>query len=319
MSTGRDLFLVDRHSDGRDRLRSQLLALIEQVLRSLSRDDFYGNADVVAADLADRVRTAQQAMADLTWMYLDATLQEAGERPSPGRMRLADMPRGVAPAQVWDRPLKEYRLAVSVGEDAQTALEKAVDRALVIAEDDLNLAMRQAAAQHSVKTPWVTGQRRVIHPEMSKGGTCGLCIAASDRIYKPGKLLPIHANCFCTVAEITKRADPGSGLNNLSLGDLYEAAGGTSTADLKGTRWKTFEHGELGPTLAPKKAKPRTEVDVKRDEGTRMDPRERARRQAVAIERSIAKLEARAAAGEDVTSPLDYQRQLLARLRKRAA
>lgn len=320
MSTERDLFLVDRHSAGRDRLREQLLALVERYLRSLGRDDFYGDrAPLVAAQLAASVRTAQEATADLTWAYLDAALQEASERPSPGRMRLADRPRGVDPALVWDRPLKAYRLAVSSGETAEYALTQAVERALSIADDDLTLAVRQAAAQHSVKTPWVTGQRRVIHPELSAGGTCGLCIAASDRIYRPGKLLPIHDRCRCGTAEVTKNVDPGNSLNNLSLGDLYEAAGSTAADALKGTRWKVTEHGELGPVLTPKKASPRTPAEVAEDTGRRMDPREMARRQALAVERSIADLEERAARGEDVTVALASERRLLDRLRKRAA
>ena len=154
---------------------------------------------------------------------------------------------------------------------------------------------------------------------MSEGGTCGLCIAASDRIYRPGKLLPIHANCRCGTAEITKSADPGNSLNNLSLGDLYEAAGSTAAEALKGTRWKVAEHGELGPVLTPKRATPRTVADVERDTGQRMDPRELARRQAVAVERAISRLEERAASGEDVALALATERRLLDRLRKRAA
>ena len=320
MSAKRDLFLVDRHAVGRRRLREQLLALVERYLRSLANDDFYGDsAPLVAQSLASSVRTAQAATADLTWAYLDAALQEAGERPSPGKMRLADRPRGVNPATVWGRPLKEYRLAISSGEEQAVALGKALERALSIADDDLTLAVRQAAAQHSVKTPWVTGQRRVIHPELSEGGTCGLCIAASDLIYRPGKLLPMHDRCKCGVAEVTKNVDPGSGLNNLSLGDLYEAAGSTAAEALKGTRWKVIEHGELGPVLTPKKADTRTRADVERDTGQRMDPREKARRRVVAIERSLPALEARAAAGEDVQLELETQRRLLARLRARAA
>ena len=37
----------------------------------------------------------------------------------------------------------------------------------------------------------IRAYRRVIHPELSKGGTCGLCIAASDRIYFVDDLLAL--------------------------------------------------------------------------------------------------------------------------------
>lgn len=319
MARERDLFLVTRHASVRDRQRSMLLALVERVIRALSHDDFYTRSRAVAADLARSVDVARRATADLTWAYLDAALTEVGEEPSPGSLRHTDEPRGISPDEVWDRPLKQYRLAVSVGESRDVAVDKAVNRALSITRSDLDLGVRDAAAQHSRATPHVTGLRRVIHPELSRGGTCGLCVAASDRIYRPGLLMPIHDGCFCTVAEVTRRTDPGSGVNGIALGDLYEAAGSTDAAALKRTRYKIVEHGELGLVLASAGSSPRTAEDVKRDTGVALDGTERARLRAVALQRSVDALEARAAAGEDVSVELDYQRRLLRRERARAA
>lgn len=320
MPAERDLRLVQQHTDVRDGLRASLLRLVEQILRSLSPSGFYGDdARAAARELAGYVATAQRATADVTWAYLDAALAEAGERVPTARLEFPARPRGVDAEQVWERPFKEYRLARSVGEEHDVALDKATARAARIAVDDLDLGVREAAAQHSEKAPTVIGQRRVIHPELSKGGTCGLCIAASDQIYRPGTLLPIHDGCNCGVAEVTATVDPGSGLNDLSLKDLYKAAGSTAGADLKRTRYQVTEHGELGLVLSPKKTKPRDAADVERDTGQRMEPSERARRRAIALERSIAGLEARQASGEDVEAQLKYQRGLLERERARAA
>jgi hypothetical protein len=95
------------------------------------------------------------------------------------------------------------------------------------------------------------GYRRFIHPEFSAGGVCGLCVAASDRIYHRETLRPIHLRCKCTSAPVTKTYDPGLGLNDSDIKNLYTDAGGsTSAADLKRGRYK-IAYNELGPVLVP--------------------------------------------------------------------
>ncbi len=314
-SPERALLLVDAQSRGVESLRESLRKALTRLLRELSADGFYGpgvaNPVREAAALS---RTAQDAAAGLTWQYLDSLGNVAR-----GSVDLPKRPRGIDPLIVWERPIKAYRYQRSLGVEHEAAVDAAVNRATSIAEDDVTLAVRKSAAQHSIKAPGVTGLRRVIHPELSKGGTCGLCIAASERIYHPGELLPIHGGCNCTVSEVTAADDVGSSLNNLSLGDLYEASGGTSAAELKRTRYQVNEHGELGPVLTPKGRNVRTAADVKADRGVRMDPAEKARKQLAVIEKSISALEVRAAAGEDVSVPLTYQRGLRDRLAAKAA
>lgn len=310
MEPERALLLVDAHTQGRRSLRVGLLDRIVRWLRGLSQDDFY-NFD--PAETVAVVRTAQEALASQTWAYLDALGAAAAGGPE-----LPDEPRGVAPAVVWERPAKTYRFERAMGVEHEAALDAAVNRATTIADDDLTLAMREAAAQHSEAAPGVTGLRRVIHPELSESGTCGLCIAASDRIYKPGRLLPVHDRCRCSVAEVTAASDPGNSLNGQSLNDLYEAAGGTDAAKLKGTRYKVTEHGELGPVLVPKKADVRTPAEVKRDTGTSMDAAEKARKRLSVGEAKLKELQERAAAGEDVAAPLEYWLGHIETLRKRA-
>lgn len=304
------LFLVDGHSRGRESLRKGLLARITRWLRSLAEDDFY---DFDPSETVAVVRTAQDALAAQTWAYLDALGTYAQGSP-----KLPNRPRGVDQTVVWERPAKEYRYQRFLGHDHDDALDLAVQRATTIADDDLGLAMRIAAAQHSDKAKGVTGLRRVIHPEMSEGGTCGLCIAASDRIYEPGSLLPLHDHCRCTVAEVTAANDPGGSLNGQSLDDLYDAAGGTDAGSLKGTRYKVDEHGELGPVLVPKKATPRTQAEVKADTGKPMPTAVKVTKQLAVGEAKLEELQERAAAGEDVSVQLDYWLRHIETLRKRA-
>jgi hypothetical protein len=65
-------------------------------------------------------------------------------------------------------------------------VEAAVERVAAVADMDMQLADRAQSRRSSPSRPSavdITGYRRVIHPEVSKGGSCGLCIAASDRVY----------------------------------------------------------------------------------------------------------------------------------------
>lgn len=162
----------------------------------------------------------------------------------------------------------------------------------------------------------ILGYRRLTHPERSETGVCGLCLAAADRIYTLAELLPIHGRCKCTVAPITSDYDPGES-NLVDLERLYRAAGATvdkrqSTKgrDLKNVRYQVDEHGELGLVLSRA-----GDTFSRRGDAPKGDPIERARRELAALEPVLVDLEARAAAGDDVTAPLTYQRNRIAKLR----
>jgi hypothetical protein len=163
---------------------------------------------------------------------------------------------------VLNRPARTFRALKAEGATTEDADEAARDRLILLIDDNVRLAQRFAESeivQNAVNLDeTVIGYRRVIHPELSRTGVCGLCIAAADRRYKVGTLLPIHANCKCTIAAITEENDPGDAANTADLGALYRQGGGTSGADLKRVRYQVDEHGELGPTLIPKRTnKPR--------------------------------------------------------------
>lgn len=100
----------------------------------------------------------------------------------------------------------------------------------------------------------VIGWRRVIRPELSMHGTCGLCVVAATQWYTRGDLKAIHHLCKCVSLPVTKTSDPGLRWNaedlRRNLDQIYGAAGdSTHGKDLKKIRVVVRDHGELGPIL----------------------------------------------------------------------
>ncbi|MBF6085212.1 hypothetical protein IU485_27980 [Nocardia cyriacigeorgica] len=159
--------------------------------------------------------------------------------------------------EVFNRPARQYRAQVSRGTAELEALAESISRVRIITGTNLSLAEREA--EHLMLTEAarqglpVIGYRRVIHPELSKSGVCGLCLAASDRKYSVAELKPIHDNCKCETMPITESGDPGNELNRADLDRLYQDAGSTNAADLKSTRYRIDAHGELQSVLVPQR------------------------------------------------------------------
>ncbi|CAM3742554.1 CdiA C-terminal domain-containing protein [Tsukamurella ocularis] len=181
-----------------------------------------------------------------------------GAEPADERPRVRIASSDMTTRAVLNRPARTVRAEMAAGVDEATAREDGARRLDDIVGTNLMLAQRlaehEALAAAAERDPRIIGYRRVIHPERSKGGSCGLCVAASQKLYRIGTLKPIHApECWCTVTAVTKDFDPGKHLNAVDLGALYGEAGGTSAAKLKRTRYQVDEHGELGAVLTPKK------------------------------------------------------------------
>lgn len=123
-------------------------------------------------------------------------------------------PSDATNASLLERPARTLRWSESVGTSSDRAraasvirLDDIVDGNLVIAQRDaehqaLNATIidyqGQATTRSRTKTRTgarIIGFRRIIHPEFSTGGVCGLCVAASDRIYHRETLRPIHLRC----------------------------------------------------------------------------------------------------------------------------
>lgn len=241
--------VVAAHAQARATLTDQLVAMVRAMV-----EGFTGWYDEVAVkrlsrQISDVVQSTQRVMASQEDAYLSRVSSFSGRTFKPvGPVVVSDLRQGVPPEQVYERLAVQMRYERSVGTPEPDALKHVVDRADVMNQMDVALAARSEAekffTEHKVK-----GYRRVLHPELSTGGACGLCIVASDRVYRRDRLLPLHARCKCGVMPLIGDFDAGNSLNNLDLGTLYGDAGSLSRDALKKVRYTVHDHSELGPTL----------------------------------------------------------------------
>lgn len=243
---------VDQYAGRTDELSRQTAAA---VLAAYSGVNFYNAAAVTAAaeQAADTSNTAAIIAAGLAAEYLSViSAQTAGATFGIPNLPHIPVRNGVPLARVYERPVKLFRRQVARGAPPAQALEAAMRFAAALVDSDIRLSQRDSSNQvlrFLGQRYGIKGYRRAIRPELSKTGSCGLCIVASDRIYKSSELMPMHDRCKCVVLPIIGDIDPGNSLNNLWLDDIYAEAGSTLAADLKRTRYVVQEHGEKGPVL----------------------------------------------------------------------
>lgn len=176
------------------------------------------------------------------------------DRPR-ARVQVRTDPEAARTARVMVRVAENYRYARSRGASHGDADAGARNRVAVIVDGNLQVTQAIVEYQSLMATQTVDldrpviGYRRIIHPELSRGGVCGMCVVAADRRYKIGTLKAIHTRCKCTVLPIFDDYDPGGQLNGRDLDALYTAAGGNTRDQLKRTRYQVVEHSELGPML----------------------------------------------------------------------
>lgn len=216
---------------------------------------------------------------------------------------------GVDPFQVYSRPVWRYRDTLGEGGTQEQAIAAAQLQVDVTSHMDAMLAAREAAmaqaleeARAGIAAERSLHFRRVIRPELSAGGACGLCIVASDQIYSFEDLMPLHDRCKCVVMPIVGDEDPGIRINTDDLGRFYTDAGTTASAGLKRTRYRVEEHSELGPLLVNA-----DHVRHSFDYSPAAEA-ERARARLSKMLPVLRDLEKRVAAGENVSTWLTYQR-----------
>jgi hypothetical protein len=213
---------------------------------------WYSDPDVarLVVRLVRLTRSGAKQTATVTDAYLARALALiSGRRVRPvGAANLDNLRQKVAPAEVYERLAVQYRFLVAQEVPPAEALHRVTERAAVMAEMDTQLAYR-AQSRKFMEDNEVEGWRRVVRPELSRSGSCGLCVVAADRIYSRQELLAVHERCKCEVLPILDGVDPGKTLNDEDLKALYDAAGGNTGKALKRVRVGVEEHGELGPVL----------------------------------------------------------------------
>ncbi len=208
--------------------------------------------------------------------------------------------------------------------DEPTARQRAIVRIQAAAHTDMTLAVRAQylKALDEGRTVRADGWRRILRPELSQSGPCGLCVVAADRVYSRGDLLPIHDRCVCEVLPILGDLDPGLVLNSDDLGRIYAEAGSTGGGKrqggaLKNIRVALTEHGELGPVLTRADQHFRGMQQVARTQSG--DRRHRVQAQLETEERNFERLIARRRAGEDVDRPYRWHSDKIDSLRAELA
>jgi len=262
--------LVAAQGQTREQLTEQAIAIATASVRDFNGWYDSGQITEWSAKLSTVIEAILRALARNTDAYMARAVSDvAGKRIRPaGIIDVTSLRNAVTHAGAYARAADVYRYQQSLMDSFARSLttaspppappelvspiDAAVERIRAVTDADTQLAVR-AQAQQTMKAASklgvITGWRRVIHPELSKGGTCGLCVAASDRIYHVEELMPIHDKCKCVPLPIRDSKDPGSMLNKQDLEKLYEHAGSTAAEDLKRTRYIVNEHGELGPVL----------------------------------------------------------------------
>lgn len=305
---------------------SMIVAALIKQLSALWRDANMYDGDLVAARTARSatlVESAQGVVRSQTRSYLKFAYDQFEDLQFPTedeieRMNDGLLERAINPLDEYNRPAEQYRYNKSIGKNDREAMEAAIKRVEELADLDMELAMRKMASNIIRATPKVTGYRRVLHPELSETGTsCGLCIAASTRVYKKEELLPIHDHCHCGVMPIVGDEDPGNQFNEDDLKVLYELAGDSTDAQaLSRVRYKINEHGELGPYLVEQGAKNRS-AGKKTPSNTGYSLKESIAAQIASIEKSLPRLIERRKAGEPkLEEPIQWQQDRLRVLRQ---
>lgn len=224
------------------------------------------------------------------------------------------------PSDAYGRVADQYRFNV-VADDAteDEARRKALVRIAAVAATDVQLAVREQVRRSLGRIPGITGYRRILRPELSEEGPCGLCVVAADRLYKKEDLLPIHDRCVCDVLPVIGKLDPGVQLNLDDLQALYEAAGSTGGGKRQGGALKKIrvvltEHGEVGPVLVDGDQNFRGPVEVAR--ARHPDRQVRLAAQLEAFEERLGRLLRRQQSGEDVDRAVAWQTERVERLRR---
>jgi hypothetical protein len=209
----------------------------------------------------------------------------------------------------------------------EQAVETALSRVEAIAWTDVTLAVREQVRRtlgSLSSIAGVEGYRRVLRPELTETGPCGLCVVAATRIYSVEDLKPMHDRCVCETLPIIGDMDPGLFLNDEDLDRIYGGGvdGGTrggkrGTARLARMRVVFTEHGELGPILVNGNHSYRGPREVA--EQVHPDRRVRLEAQLETAEEEFARLLRREANGENVERPIQWQAARIERLERELA
>ncbi|MGG7653511.1 hypothetical protein [Kocuria rosea] len=270
------LALVDAHSAQSEAIQTRVESLAMPTVEEF--EQWYSHEAITAmtATIVGVVEAGQRQSAALTDAYIARVLSEMlieDVAPLGATIDPAQLRQGITHQGVYGRLADQYRYQTALRIAAPLVAAAVLTRARSMIRTDLQLARtHQARRSLGGNVPGggrsfgrrgrIEGYRRIIRPELSKGSVCGICLAASDRVYGVGDLLPIHPGCVCDVLPIVNGNDPGRDLNDDELNRLYDDAGTTAMTGLVKQRYEITEHGEIGPLLINPKHRHRGPDDL---------------------------------------------------------
>ena len=235
---------VASNANARNFLIEQLVAQVAMILAGFT--GWYSDRDV--ADLGHRIGgivvPTLRVAASQQDAYLAQIASMSGRTYRPiGPVDVAALRRNTTFDKAYQRLGEQYRFQRSQGDGPDRALAVTQNRAAVMNEMDVALASR-AQSQAFMTKRGITEYRRVIHPEMSRGGSCGMCIKASEHLQRAADPMPLHGRCRCTEVPVVGKFDIGHALN---LSDLESARQQGLPVD--GESFRVVDHAETGPIL----------------------------------------------------------------------
>lgn len=211
-------------------------------------------------EAAELIRTAQRRVGRVSAEAARHVMAEIDSDPIPDgdesvslavQTRTSDidevtisLPNAIAEAEAAEDDEESLSLLDGAMDRLSRDLERVSDDALTEADRDVQAKVYERAEK---SRPQRMVYRRVVHPEKSRGGSCGLCVVAATRVYTRPDLKPIHSRCHCDVVPITAHSDIGEAMNRFDLGELYDTAAGTGGAPLK--RVRVTEDGDVTSTV----------------------------------------------------------------------
>lgn len=191
------------------------------------------HADRFTAAAVPLVATAQTAQGATTGAYYELIDRHVtGDASTITMPNLTDL-RGVAPDDVYRRPIIEARAGIARGHTFDESMELGRNRAVSLAQTDVTLAQRAATLAAVDQLDQVVGYRRVL-----TGFSCPLC-ANTGGSYSRDEPMPIHVHCDCSSAPVYRTIDPAKAVNAAVLDELGSPDVNVAIED----------HGELGPVL----------------------------------------------------------------------
>lgn len=250
---------MDRTGELRERLLEQVLGLWD------SLPDYWTiTADEFVEAVLPLVEGGLLQVEALTEWYVDSSAQHLGIKNAARLQRRPYKTRAERDADaLLRRPLSTVYGELAQGAPLAVAVQRGRDRLGNIVSTEVTDMARKSAHSRMRLLDGKVAYRRVLTGREN----CALCAIASTRLYWKSELMPIHPGCDCGVALVPK----GTPLDRPLDGDLLEQvhelverdigqvdrAGELIKIDGEDASYRdlivTYEHSELGPTLAYRK------------------------------------------------------------------